>query len=71
MFTLSIGLRVEAAMASAEINAKLVWPPWGHPVLHQERTITTQRDSTSLKEWKNAWSPNQQLRLSARSIVKP
>ena len=30
--------------------------PWGHPAFHQERTITTPRDTTSLKEWASIWS---------------
>ena len=32
--------------------------PWGYPVFHQERTTTTRRDTTSSKEWTNAWSPD-------------
>ena len=53
---LAIGLKVEAAMASADINAKLVCP-CRHPTFHQERTITIPRDTPSLKEWANIWSP--------------
>ena len=65
-----IGLKVEAAMASAEIDAKLS-VPWGYPLFHQEHTTTTRRDTTSSKEWTNAWSPDQKLRLSSGSIRKP
>ena len=45
--------------------------PWGYPLFHQEHTTTTRRDTTSSKEWTNAWSPDQKLRLSSGSIRKP
>ena len=44
-----LGLKVEEAMTSAEINAELVCP-WGHPTFHQERMTMIPRDTTSLKE---------------------
>ena len=44
-----IGLKVEEAMTSAQINAELVCP-WGHPTFHQERMTMIPRDTTSLKE---------------------
>ena len=53
----AIGLKVEAVIASAEIDAELVCP-WVHPAFHQERTVTITRDTTSLKEWANVWSPD-------------
>ena len=45
--------------------------PWGYPLFHQEHTTTTRRDTTSSKEWTNAWSPDQKIRLSSGSIRKP
>ena len=63
----AIGLKVEAAMASAMTN----WSaPWGHPAFHQERTITIPRDTTSLKEWANVWSLEKKPKLTSMSIMK-
>ena len=46
-----IGLKVEEAMISAEINAQLVCPQkTGYPTFHQERTIPIPIDPTSLQE---------------------
>ena len=46
-------LKVQAAMAYAEIRAELVCP-LGHPAFNQERAIMIPRDMTSLKEKANA-----------------
>ena len=45
--TRPVGLRVEAAVASAEIN---VFAPWGNQASHQEHTNMTRQDTTSWKE---------------------
>ena len=65
----AIGLKVEAAIASAEIDAELVCP-WVHPTFHQERTVTITRGTTSLKEWANVWSPDKKPKLNSMSIMK-
>ena len=39
--------------------------PWSHPDFHQECTLTTPRDTTSLKEWVNVWSPDKKPGLSS------
>ena len=44
-----IGLKVEEAMTSAEINTELVCP-LRHPTFHQEHMTMIPRDTTSLKE---------------------
>ena len=44
--------------------------PWGHPTFHQERMTMIPRDTTSLKEWVNAWSLDKKPRLSSMSFVK-
>ena len=44
--------------------------PWRHPTFHQERMTMISRDTTSLKELGNAWSPDKKPRLSSMSFVK-
>ena len=41
-------------------------PLWGYPAFHQECTITITRDTTSLKEWENVWSPDKGGELQTR-----
>ena len=45
--------------------------PWGHPTFHQERMTMIPRDTISLKELVNAWSPDKKPWLSSMSFVKP
>ena len=53
--------KVEAAMASAEIDAELICT-LRTPSFPQERTNMIHRDTTSLKEWANVWSPDKKPR---------
>ena len=66
---LPVGLKAEEAMTSAEINAESVCPLMTTN-FHLERIITIPRDTTSLKEQANVWSPDNKPRLSSMSIVK-
>ena len=64
-----IGHKVEAAMASAEVKVESVCPlitPSIPPGTHDYDP----RDTTSLKEWTNVWSPARKPRLSSMSIMK-
>ena len=44
--------------------------PWRHPAFHQEHKITIPRDTISLKEWANVWSPEKKPKLNSMSIMK-
>ena len=43
--------------------------PWGYRLVHQERTTTTRRDTTSSKEWTNAWSP-EKVKIMQNKLLK-
>ena len=64
-----IGLKVEEAMTSAEIDIETVCP-WRHqPFRRQEHMNMIRRDTATLKVWGNVWSQEKRLRPNSENIA--
>ena len=63
-----VGLKVEAPVASAEINADLICP-MRNLAFYQEHTNTTKKDTSSLKGWANVQSPDKKPKSNPMNIV--
>ena len=66
--TQPVGLKVEEALTSAEIDAEMVCP-WRCQAFHLEHINTILRDTASLKEWVNLWSQEKRLGPNSMSIT--
>ena len=66
--TQPVGLKVEGALTSAEIDAE--WSaPWRCQAFHLEHMNTILRDTASLKYWVNLWSQEKRFGPNSMSIT--